>query len=69
MASEVLAKAPSQTLGPEYREKKPIATVSTEVGFDNVHVLNQTPQLIALLTCVHISALLSRLKTKWLIMT
>lgn len=44
--------APSQCLGPDYRSAgdKPTATVSKEVQHDNVHVLPQTPQLIALLT-------------------
>jgi len=44
--------APSQCLGPDYRSDgdKPTATVSKAVKHDNVHVLPQTPQLIALLT-------------------
>jgi uracil phosphoribosyltransferase len=44
--------APSQCLGPTYRAEgeKPTATVSKKVGHANVHVLPQTPQLIALLT-------------------
>jgi uracil phosphoribosyltransferase len=43
--------SPAQPIGPNYREEamKPMATVSKEVPFDNVHVLDQTPQLIALL--------------------
>jgi uracil phosphoribosyltransferase len=43
---------PAQCLGPEYRSDgdKPVATVSKEVKHENVHVLPQTPQLIALLT-------------------
>lgn len=47
---------PSQSVGPDYRseKQKPIATVSTEVKFENVHVLPQTPQLIALLTYVYL---------------
>ncbi|CAM1508531.1 Fc.00g053790.m01.CDS01 [Cosmosporella sp. VM-42] len=46
--------APMQTVGPDYRSQsqKPSATVSTEVPFDNVHVLPQTPQLIALLSMI-----------------
>lgn len=44
------AKAPEHSLGPDYRPEKPTATVSTEVPYDNVHILPQTPQLIALLT-------------------
>jgi uracil phosphoribosyltransferase len=45
-------KAPAQSVGPEYRSEseKPTATVSTQVSHENVHVLAQTPQLIALLT-------------------
>jgi uracil phosphoribosyltransferase len=52
MATE--RNAPAQSVGPEYRSEseKPTATVSTQVAHDNVHVLAQTPQLIALLTCV-----------------
>ena len=38
--------------------QKPTATVSTEVSYDNVHILPQTPQLIALLTYAMISPLL-----------
>lgn len=40
------------TMGPEYRPaaEKPTAAVSKELGYANVHVLPQTPQLIALLT-------------------
>ena len=47
-----LQKTPSKNLGPDYKpdEEKPEATVSTEVGHSNVHILPQTPQLIALLT-------------------
>ncbi len=46
--------ATTKCVGPEYRSEsqKPIATVSTDVEFDTVTVLPQTPQLIALLTCV-----------------
>lgn len=45
-------EAPSDSVGPDYRDKKekPIATVSTQVPHTNVHILPQTPQLIALLT-------------------
>ena len=47
-----LERAPSQHLGPDYMppDVKPSATVSTKVDQDNVHILTQTPQLIALLT-------------------
>ncbi|KAJ0308178.1 hypothetical protein COL516b_003447 [Colletotrichum fioriniae] len=43
---------PTQCVGPLYRSEsqKPTATVSTEIKLDNVVVLSQTPQLIALLT-------------------
>ena len=46
--------SPAHCVGPDYRpdEQKPTATVSTEVSYDTVHVLPQTPQLIALLTYV-----------------
>ncbi|KAK4621286.1 Uracil phosphoribosyltransferase 1 [Fulvia fulva] len=49
-----LIRAPSQSLGPEYRplEEKPKATVSTAPKIDNLHILPQTPQLIALLTMI-----------------
>ena len=45
---------PSQCIGPDYRDSdlKPTATVSKSPAHDNVTVLSQTPQLIALLTCV-----------------
>jgi len=47
-------QSPKQSVGPDYRpeKQKPTATVSTEVPFENVHTLAQTPQLIALLTWV-----------------
>ncbi|KAJ9623368.1 Uracil phosphoribosyltransferase, synthesizes UMP from uracil [Knufia peltigerae] len=47
-------QSPALGVGPSYRpaEEKPTATVSREVPFDNVHVLSQTPQLIALLTMI-----------------
>ena len=43
---------PAQGVGPVYRPdgEKPTATVSKDVSYENVHVLPQTPQLIALLT-------------------
>ncbi|EED18429.1 cytosine deaminase-uracil phosphoribosyltransferase fusion protein [Talaromyces stipitatus ATCC 10500] len=46
--------SPAQGVGPFYRPEgeKPTATVSKEVSFENVHVLPQTPQLIALLTMI-----------------
>ena len=45
---------PTQQVGPGFRsqDEKPSATVSVEVKFDNVRVLPQTPQLIALLSYV-----------------
>ena len=44
--------SPAHCVGPNYRpdEQKPTATVSTEVSYETVHILPQTPQLIALLT-------------------
>lgn len=44
--------APTQCVGPIYRSEsqKPTATVSTEVQFDALTILPQTPQLIALLS-------------------
>lgn len=50
MASE----GPKTDLGPDYvpKEEKPTATVSTNISYDNVHILAQTPQLIALMTYV-----------------
>lgn len=48
------SQSPVQGVGPVYRPdgEKPAATVSQVVPYDNVHVLPQTPQLIALLTQV-----------------
>ncbi|KAK3638964.1 Uracil phosphoribosyltransferase, synthesizes UMP from uracil [Elasticomyces elasticus] len=50
----VTQRAPSENLGPDYKptEQKPEATVSTKVSHDNVTILPQTPQLIALLTMI-----------------
>ena len=47
-------QTPTQSVGPDYvsEKKKPNATVSTEVKLKNVHILQQSPQLIALLTLV-----------------
>lgn len=44
--------ASTQCIGPSHRpsDQKPSATVSVEVAFDNVCILPQTPQLIALLS-------------------
>ncbi|KKZ63175.1 uracil phosphoribosyltransferase [[Emmonsia] crescens] len=46
---------PCQGVGPLYKPdgEKPTATVSQVVDYENVHVLPQTPQLIALLTQVN----------------
>jgi uracil phosphoribosyltransferase len=46
--------SPALTVGPSYRPdtEKPTATVSRPADCDNVHVLPQTPQLIALLTMI-----------------
>ena len=51
-SSEEHVPSPAQGVGPIYRPdwEKPRATVSKEVPYENVHVLPQTPQLIALLT-------------------
>ncbi|KAF2756037.1 PRTase-like protein [Pseudovirgaria hyperparasitica] len=53
-SNEASQKPPSQCVGPEYRPAtmKPTATVSTEIPHENVHILPQTPQLIALLTMI-----------------
>ena len=52
MSSTSRTAAPAHCVGPDYRPnaQKPTATVSTEVSYENVHILPQTPQLIALLT-------------------
>ncbi|KAL1793626.1 hypothetical protein ACET3X_008608 [Alternaria dauci] len=52
MSSE--SQPPSECLGPEYRPAalKPTATVSTPLKQKNVHILPQSPQLIALLTMI-----------------
>lgn len=49
-----IVPAPCRGVGPLYKpeQEKPTATVSKVVEYDNVHVLPQTPQLIALLTQV-----------------
>jgi len=54
MASTADPKSPAQCVGPNYRPEgqKPTATVSTQISYDNVHILPQTPQLIALLTMI-----------------
>ncbi|KAJ4302993.1 Uracil phosphoribosyltransferase, synthesizes UMP from uracil [Kalmusia sp. IMI 367209] len=52
MASE--SQPPSQAVGPDYRSEaeKPTATISKPIPHDNVFILQQTPQLIALLTMI-----------------
>lgn len=54
MSAPSETQTPSQSVGPDYRpeEQKPTATVSTELSHENVHILPQTPQLIALLTMI-----------------
>jgi uracil phosphoribosyltransferase len=54
MASPTNHEPPAKSVGPTYRPdaEKPTATVSEQVSHDNVMVLPQTPQLIALLTWV-----------------
>lgn len=51
-----MAEKPTSTqcIGPSHRPagQKPSATVSAEVAFENVRVLPQTPQLIALLSMI-----------------
>lgn len=49
-----LEEVPTKHLGPEYRpaEEKPKATVSKSLDLENLQVLPQTPQLIALLTYI-----------------
>ncbi|GAB1200541.1 Uracil phosphoribosyltransferase, synthesizes UMP from uracil [Aspergillus pseudonomiae] len=58
MADERLEANPSpaQGVGPIYRPdgEKPTATVSKDIDYENVHVLPQTPQLIALLTIIRL---------------
>ena len=53
-APNVGVVSPAHCVGPDYRPdaQKPTATVSTKVEYEKVHTLPQTPQLIALLTCV-----------------
>lgn len=48
------AQSPAVGVGPDYRPaaEKPTATVSKDVPYENVHILPQTPQLIALLTMI-----------------
>lgn len=52
MAQSGPTTPPMRCLGPVYRSEsqKPAATISKDVPFENVHVLLQSPQLIALLT-------------------
>ncbi|KAK5995816.1 Uracil phosphoribosyltransferase [Cladobotryum mycophilum] len=55
MAENLSSAAPAlQCVGPHFKtpDQKPSATVSAEVPFDNVYVLPQTPQLIALLSMI-----------------
>ena len=55
--SEKSKVAPTRPVGPDYRaeSQKPAATVSTPVDVETVTILPQTPQLIALLSCVTLS--------------
>lgn len=52
MSSTPATIAPAHRVGPDYRPdaQKPTATVSTQIAYDNVHILPQTSQLLALLT-------------------
>ncbi|MCJ1248306.1 Uracil phosphoribosyltransferase, synthesizes UMP from uracil [Trapelia coarctata] len=54
MSSIGTVLSPTQSVGPDYRSEsqKPTATVSTEISYENVHVLPQTPQLISLMTMI-----------------
>lgn len=54
MAKSDAPQVPMRDVGPDYKpkEEKPTATVSTDISYENVHILPQTPQLIALMTCV-----------------
>lgn len=56
MPSDSNPAAPAHCVGPDYRPQaqKPTATVSTDISYDNVHILPQTSQLIALLTYAHL---------------
>lgn len=52
MAQSAEGGPPVDCVGPDYRpeNEKPTATISTQVLYENVHILSPTPQLIALLT-------------------
>ena len=52
MAQTMREAPPVDSVGPDYRpqNEKPTATISTQVRYENVHILSPTPQLIALLT-------------------
>lgn len=52
MSSIGTVLSPTQSVGPDYRSEsqKPTATVSTEISYESVHILPQTPQLISLMT-------------------
>ena len=52
MSSSGTVLSPTQSVGPDYcsESQKPTATVSSEVFYENVHVLGQTPQLLSLYT-------------------
>ncbi|CAF9943160.1 MAG: Uracil phosphoribosyltransferase, synthesizes UMP from uracil [Alectoria fallacina] len=52
MSSAAGTIAPAHRVGPDYRPdaQKPTATISTQISYDNVHILPQTSQLLALLT-------------------
>ena len=72
MSSTAGTIAPAHHVGPDYRPdaQKPTATVSTQISYDNVHILPQTSQLLALLTYATpflfqtCSSLLSRLPSR-----
>ncbi|KAK6075322.1 uracil phosphoribosyltransferase [Seiridium cupressi] len=56
MSADSPKLGPTKCVGPDYRSEsqKPTATVSTQVKYDNVITLPQTPQLIALLTIIRL---------------
>lgn len=57
MPQPYASSSPTHSFNPNYQDntKKPSATVSTKITYDNVYTLSQTPQLIAMLTYVSIS--------------
>ena len=58
--------APAHRVGPDYRPdaQKPTATVSTHISYDNVHILPQTSQLLALLTYANLFPVQTRFQSR-----